>query len=91
MEAQQTPKDLVVRVKVKPNSGRLRLTRRGEELVLEVTSPPREGRANQEILRELPKLLGCEVSIVSGLKSKRKTLLLSGITEKELEDSLTTG
>ena len=91
MEARQTPKDLIVTVKVKPNSGSFRLTRRGDELVLEVTSPPREGKANQEILREIPRLLGCGVRIVSGLKSKRKTLLLSGISQKELDAALATG
>ena len=41
--------------------------------------------ANQEIMRELPGLLRCEVRILSGLKSRRKLLLLRGLTKQDLD------
>ena len=91
MDVQVTPEGIILSVKVKPNSGRFRLIKKGEELVLELTSPPRDGKANQEILSGLPRLLRCEVSILRGSQSKRKLLLLKGITEQDIEAVLATG
>lgn len=91
MDVQVTPEGIIVSVKVRPNSERFRLTRRGEELVLELTSPPREGKANQEILSGLPRLLRCEVRILRGSQSSKKLLLLKGITEQDIEAVLAAG
>jgi uncharacterized protein (TIGR00251 family) len=88
MEAQETPEGLILSVRVKPGSGRFSLTERGDDAVLELASPPREGQANQELVRELSRLLRCEVRILSGLRSRRKLILLRGITEKDLELAL---
>ena len=85
MDVQETPQGLILSVKVKPNSGRFALRRDGDTVVIELTSPPREGRANQEIMRELPRLLRCEVQILRGSQSNKKLLLLKGITEKDIE------
>ncbi len=85
MEIQETDQGLIVSVRVRPDSPGFRLSLNGDEIILELASPPQEGRANQEIMRELSKLLRCEVRILSGLKSRKKLLLLKGITEKELE------
>ena len=90
MEVQETPEGIIVSVKVRPNSGRFKLTRKGEELILELTSSPIEGKANQEIVSELPRLLRCEVRILRGSQSKRKLLLLKGITEQDIEAVLAT-
>jgi uncharacterized protein (TIGR00251 family) len=85
MEVQETPEGLLVSVKVRPNSQNFRLYKKDDKLFLEVASPARENRANQEIVRELSGLLRCGVSILSGLKSKRKLLLLRGISRQDLE------
>ena len=90
MEIQETPEGLIVTVKVRPNSGGFRLTKKRDDIVLELASPAREGRANQELLSELPRLLRCEVRIIGGLSSRKKLLLLRGITERELEAVLAT-
>lgn len=90
MEVQETPEGLILSVKVKPGAGRFRLSSSGDDLVLELSSPAREGKANQEILRELPKLMRCEVRILRGSQSKRKLLLLKGITEQDIEAVLST-
>jgi uncharacterized protein (TIGR00251 family) len=90
MEIQETPEGLIVQVKVKPGSGGFRLTQQGENLVLELRSPPREGQANQEIMTELPKLLRCEVKILRGSRSSSKLLLLKGITREEIDLVLAT-
>lgn len=90
MEVQETPEGLIVSVSVRPGSPGFRLYRKGDRLLLEVTNPPREGLANREILRGLPGLLRCDVRILSGVKSRKKLLLLKGMTEKDLEAFLET-
>lgn len=85
MDAQETDQGLIVSVSVKPNSPGFRLYKKGGRLFLDSTRPPREGRVNGEIVRELPRLLRCGVRIVSGLKSRRKLLLLTGIEREDLE------
>jgi uncharacterized protein (TIGR00251 family) len=85
MEAQETPEGLIVPVNVRPGAPNFRLHKEGHRLLLEVTSPPREGQANQEIVRELPRLLRCEVRILGGMRSRRKLLLLRGMAGKDLK------
>lgn len=91
MEIQETADGLIVSVSVKPNSPRFAIMSRGDDIVLEVTSPPREGKANQEIMRELPRLLRCEVRILRGGKGKKKLIMLRGISADEFEGALDTG
>ena len=85
MGIQETPQGLIVSVRVKPGSPGLRIYMKGEDIVLELTSPPKEGRANQEIMRELPRLLRCEVQILRGNQSQQNLLLLKRISQEEFE------
>lgn len=76
---------VVIEVRVKPSSGRFRLTEREGVIILEVTSPPVEGRANTEIVKTLKKMTGKDVQILRGLKSKSKTILISDSTIEEVK------
>jgi uncharacterized protein (TIGR00251 family) len=56
-------------------------------LVIKVKSPPTDGKANDELRRLLADTLGTRlecVSIVSGDKSRRKRVLVSGLTRDEV-------
>jgi uncharacterized protein YggU (UPF0235/DUF167 family) len=56
-----------------------------------VAAPPEGGRANDAVVRLLADSLGvaaADVSIVSGLASRDKTVSLSGLDEAELERRL---
>ena len=88
MGIQETSEGLIVSVKVKPRSPSFSLSRSGGEIIIQVRSPPEEGKANQEIMRELPGLLRCEVRILRGGGSRSKLILLRGISEAELEGVL---
>ncbi|NIO22895.1 MAG: YggU family protein [Candidatus Aenigmarchaeota archaeon] len=81
----QTEKGVLLEVRVKPNSKRFALIRKGDQLILEVTSPPREGRANLEIVRELKRRLGKDVEIVKGFKSREKVILVKNAKKEDLE------
>jgi uncharacterized protein (TIGR00251 family) len=81
----ETRDGLIIEVMVKPNSKRFALTRKDGQLILEVTSPPREGKANMEIIKGLKRLFGKDVEIVRGLKSKDKVILVRGANADEVE------
>ncbi len=81
----QTKNGVLIEVRVKPNSKRFALLRKGEKLILEVTSPPREGEANLEIIKGLKRMFGRNVEIVKGPKSRNKVILVSGAALQEIE------
>jgi len=81
----QTGKGVLLEVRVKPNSKRFALYEKEGRFVLEVTSPPRKGRANLEIVRELKRRFGEEVEIVKGFKKRDKVILIKNLRKEDLE------
>ncbi|MFH1237677.1 MAG: DUF167 domain-containing protein [Candidatus Aenigmatarchaeota archaeon] len=76
---------VLIEVRVRTNSNRFALTRKEGRLVLEVTSQPREGEANAEIVKGLKRLFGHDVEIVHGLKGKDKVILIKNSKMPEIE------
>jgi hypothetical protein len=54
-------------------------------LVVKVAAPPRGGRANKELLRFFKKLFKARVILVSGHHSRRKKVLIRGLSTEEVE------
>jgi len=85
---------IVFQVRVVPRSSRSEVAGiQGDSLKVRLKAPPVEGRANEECIRFLAGLLGVKkdrVRIVSGLKSKTKTIAVSGLQKKDLETVITT-
>lgn len=79
---------VLLSVRVKPSSRRFGFSEKDGTLILEVTSPPVEGKANTEIVKTLKKLLGHDVEIASGLKGKDKRILIRGATPDEVKKKL---
>jgi uncharacterized protein (TIGR00251 family) len=66
-----------IRVKVKPNSRTEELSREGDSFIVKVKEPPKEGRANQAVIKLLAEHFGVpqsRVRILSGFKSKNKVI-----------------
>lgn len=64
-----------VKVKVKPNSKTEELSQAGDTFVVKIKEPPKEGRANQAVIKLLAKHFGVsqgQVRILSGLRSRNK-------------------
>lgn len=64
-----------IRVRVMPNSGREGVEREGEEYVVRVKAPPREGKANEAVIRIIAgyfRVPMASVRMVSGLTSRHK-------------------
>ncbi len=68
-------------VKVKPNAKRQEIVEKpGGSLFVSLKSPPRAGKANQELIKILAKQYGVarsQVTIKSGLTSKNKWIEIS--------------
>jgi uncharacterized protein (TIGR00251 family) len=84
----ETKDGLIIEVRVKPNSKRFALTRKDDQLILEVTSPAKEGKANMEIIKGLKRLFGKDAEIVSGLRSRDKVILVRGANLSEVSSRL---
>jgi hypothetical protein len=76
-------------IRVLPRSSRCEVAGiQDDALKLKITAPPVEGQANEECIRFLAEKLGvrkAQVQITGGLKSKHKTVAVSGITGRDLE------
>ena len=90
----ESDEGIVFQVRVVPRSSRSEMAGiQGDTLKVRLKAPPVEGRANEECIRFLAGLLGVKkdrVRIVSGLKSKTKTIAVSGLQKKDLETVMTT-
>jgi uncharacterized protein (TIGR00251 family) len=74
---------VILELKVKPGSHHFFLHSDG---LIEVKSAPENNKANMEIVKELKRLFGKEVSLVSGFKSRRKVVLVKGACPAGLEN-----
>ena len=66
-----------VQVKVKPNSKTEELSQDGDSFVVKVKEPPKEGRANQAVIKLLAAHFGVpqsQIRIISGFKSRNKVV-----------------
>jgi uncharacterized protein len=86
----ETEHGVIFHIHVVPRSSKCEVAGvRDDALKLKITAPPVEGQANTECVRFLSDILGIrkkQVSIVSGHKSKKKTIAIEGIRRKDIED-----
>ena len=84
----ETPLGVAFSIQVVPRSRKCEIAGVITDAIkVRLTAPPVEGKANEECLRFFSGLLGISrnrLSIVSGQTSRKKTLLVSGMAEKEL-------
>ncbi len=90
LEANTTQQDdgCVVTAIVHPGSRKQDVSVEDGILSIRVSSPPVEGRANEEIVKLFKKKLRMKVSIVSGHRSKRKTLFFHNMKCSEVVEKL---
>lgn len=69
-----------VQVKVKPNSKTEELVQEGDSFIARVKEPPKEGKANQAVIKLLAQHFGISLSqvrITSGFNSRNKVIEIS--------------
>jgi uncharacterized protein (TIGR00251 family) len=74
--------ELILKIKVEPRSSRSGIVGQyGDALKVKLTSPPVEGKANEELIEILAKQFGVHkknIEIISGHSSKNKLVRLHG-------------
>jgi uncharacterized protein (TIGR00251 family) len=66
-----------IQVNVKPNSKTEDLSREGDSFIVKVKEPPKEGKANQAVIKLLAEHFGVpqsQVRILSGFRSRNKII-----------------
>ena len=84
-------KEATIKVRVSPRSSRRGVKVSDEGLLVSVTAPPAEGKANKMVLELVAKWLRIpksRLSIAAGEHHKEKVILLAGITSDELARKL---
>jgi hypothetical protein len=86
----ETENGVILRIHVVPKSAKSEISGvQDDALKLKITSPPVEGKANEACIKFLSDILGvrkAQVKIVSGHKSRKKTIAIEGIGKKDIED-----
>ncbi|HWP30485.1 MAG TPA: DUF167 domain-containing protein [Fimbriimonadales bacterium] len=80
-----------IEVKVTPRAKSNRWEWRENRLHLYVTSPPVEGKANEECIRLLSEALGIPrrtIHIARGAKSREKVFTIEGLTFEDIKERL---
>ena len=81
-----------IKVKLLPRSSRNQIIGKERDLFkVKLTLPPVEGKANKALIEFLAKKLGIgkgRIEIISGKSSRLKTILIHGLTLKEITQSL---
>lgn len=85
MKLTETKDGTIVKIYVKPNQPKFKITIDGDEIIVFATEEPIKGRVNKEIIKELEKVFHVKVELVSGLTSRQKQLLLTGVKKDKVD------
>ncbi|MHB8792093.1 MAG: DUF167 domain-containing protein [Thermoleophilia bacterium] len=87
-----TPEGTLLRVRLNPGARKSEIMgEAGGRLRIRLQAPPVEGKANRELARFVARELGLKknrVTLISGEKSREKSLLLQGLSPEEVRDRL---
>lgn len=87
----QNGDNLIVRLKIVPNSSKNDIFFDGEMLKVKVTAQPMENKANKALIELLSKKLKCaksNIQIIKGELNKEKTLLIDDFDEEKFKEKL---
>ena len=88
MKLQKVAQGVILDVHVKPNAKSFQLKIEDDELVVLCSEAPVKGKVNKELLKQLSRLFGHKVELVSGFTSREKRFLVNEIEVQELEQIL---
>jgi uncharacterized protein (TIGR00251 family) len=88
MKISEAKESSVLEVFVKPKSKEFKIAVENGEIVVSCREEPVKGKVNKEIIKELSKLFGKKVELVSGFSSRQKRLVVKDIKKGEAESIL---
>ena len=84
----ETADGVIFTIQVLPRSSKCEVVGvQGDYMKIKIIAPPVDGRANEECLRFLADVLGvkkAQVSIVGGLKARKKTVAIRGLKKEDV-------
>ncbi|KAG9283988.1 hypothetical protein G9A89_005495 [Geosiphon pyriformis] len=90
--SQLSERSIKISLLVKPGAKESRVTDIANEYVgLQIAAPPKDGEANKEVISFLAQILELrksDVQIISGLKSREKTVRVDGLSIKQIDSLL---
>jgi uncharacterized protein (TIGR00251 family) len=81
----QTEQGVILAVKVRTGTGGFSVNLEKDGIAIRTKSPPEGGKANQEIVKGLMKILRRDVRIVRGLQSRHKEIFVDGASVQEIQ------
>ncbi|NLM17180.1 MAG: YggU family protein [Candidatus Riflebacteria bacterium] len=88
----QAEDEFILRILLLPRSSRSEIAGlQGDRLKLKVHAPPVEGAANKEVIKLLAAEINMrksDITIIRGSTSRQKDLLLKGVNEETLRNTL---
>ena len=87
----ETPDGLLVKTHIRPSSHKFDIKITDTSIVISTRSIARDNKANMEILKELKRLVKRNVSLVSGVASKEKVLLIENCSIEQFKKSVSSG
>jgi uncharacterized protein (TIGR00251 family) len=88
MNLRKTSDGVIVGAHVKPKSRQFRIVVEAGELVVFCRETPVKGRVNRELVKELSRLFGRRIEILSGFSSRQKKILIKDIEVEEVSNIL---
>ncbi len=91
LEITEKKDSIIIPVKVIPKSSRDNIKLENDILKIKVTAAPVDGKANKSVINYISKFLHISkksVQIISGLTSRKKVLVLKGVTKEYLIEKL---
>jgi uncharacterized protein len=85
MSINETKDGLIITICVKPNSPKFQVIHNNDEIIVNSTHKPVNGKVNREIIKELSKRWHTNVELVSGFTSRRKKFLIRGVKKSEID------
>ncbi|UCG36501.1 MAG: DUF167 domain-containing protein [Candidatus Bathyarchaeota archaeon] len=84
MKPQGTVQGTTINVYVKPNSRQFQVMIKDDVYIVYCREAPVKGKVNRELIKELSRLFGKKVEILSGLTSRNKKILVKNADEAYL-------
>jgi len=88
MRLRETARGTLIEIYVKPQSKQFKIEVKDDELLVFCRESPVKGRVNRELTKELSRLFKRRVQILSGFRSRQKTLLIENARTQEVNEIL---
>jgi len=78
-----------MKLRVAAGAKKFSVSQRNGEFVVRLTQQAREGKANEELLERLRKIVGAKAFLVRGAKSREKEVAFEGVSDEEAVKKIT--